>query len=110
MLNLRERAAEAREKRNPRAQISQMLRENGIPASLAGEITERGMQAAFKAMDTLMETPDRSPDFMVKVNALNVARGVIAAELAVLDDVISLVNSELGTPSVNVVIAGGWHG
>lgn len=110
MLNLSERAAKAREQRVPRAQISQTLRENGIPAHLASEITDLGVQAAFKAMDALMETPDLSPDFVVKVNALNVARGVIAAELTVLDDVISLVNSELGVSSVNVAIAGGRHG
>ncbi|MCH2486869.1 MAG: hypothetical protein MK010_03880 [Erythrobacter sp.] len=106
MLNLSERALAAREQRVPRDRIAATLRQNGIPPHQASEITDLGLQAAFKAMDVLIETPDLSPDPLVKVNALNVARGVLAAELALLDCVVAGVNAQDGIKGVNVVLEG----
>jgi|LULF01.1.fsa_nt_gb hypothetical protein len=106
MLNFAERARVAREKRIPRGHIAQTLRERGIRSDLANEITDLGLQAAYKAMDALIETPNLSSDPLVKLNALNVARGVIAVELAYLGGVVTAVNSALGVTGGEVVVEG----
>ena len=106
MRDFAKRAAAAREKRVPREHIAKTLRQNGVPAGLVSEITDLGLQAAYKAMDALMNTPDLSPDPIVKLYALNVARGVVAAELTYLEGVVRVVNHELGVKGINVAVEG----